>query len=325
MSKAGYEHGTVEGGGIENYIKIGYVPYPFRKKLRAFHLQGTGQTLEYAYQDFTLAQLAQELGHDADYKEFIERSENYKNVYNESSGYFRPRNRSGSWIAPFDPREHAKGFVEANAAQALWFVPHDYQGLADLMGGTDVLISRLDSAFIEAQALGFTAGSKHDQETDKKYARIPINYGNQPSIQTAYIFNDVGAPWLTQKWGRAVVDSVFSGLSPYTGYSGDEDQGLMGSLAVLMKIGLFQLDGGTTKDPVYQIGSPSFDYIEIKLDGNYYEGDKFVIKARNNSKENVYIQSLKLNGQELDRYYLLHSEIVAGGTLELEMGPEPKK
>jgi predicted alpha-1,2-mannosidase len=320
MSKAGYEHGTVEGGGIENYIKLGYVPYPHRKKLRAFHLQGAGQTLEYAYQDFTLAQLAQELGHDADYNEFMERSKNYKNLYDKRSGYFRPRNRSGSWIAPFDPYEHAKGFVEANPAQALWFVPHDYAGLAELMGGKEVLISRLDSAFIQASKLGFTAGKSHDAETAREWSRIPINYGNQPSMQTAFIFNDVGAPWLTQKWSRAVVDSVYSGLSPYTGYNGDEDQGLMGSLAVLMKIGLFQLDGGTTKDPIYQIGSPIFSFIRINLDGDYYGGDSFVIRVINNSPENVYIQSLELNGQPLDRFYLRHSEIVNGGELKIIMG-----
>jgi predicted alpha-1,2-mannosidase len=325
MSKAGYEHGTSEGGGIENYIKLGYVPYPHKRKLRAFHLQGAGQTLEYAYQDYTLAQLALELGHDADYQEFIERSKNYQNLYDKSTGYFRPRNRTGQWIGPFDPYEHAKGFVEANAAQVLWFVPHDYSGLAELMGGKDVLISRLDSAFQKASLLGFTAGKSHDAELQKEWSRIPINYGNQPSMQTAFIFNDVGAPWLTQKWGRAVVDSVYSGLSPYTGYNGDEDQGQMGSLAVLMKIGLFQLDGGTTKDPVYQIGSPSFDYIRIFLDKDYYTGESFVIKARNNSKENIYIQSVKLNGVLLDRFYLRHSEIVGGGELELVMGPEPVK
>lgn len=325
MSKSGYEHGTSEGGGIENYIKLGYVPYPFTKKLRAFHLQGAGQTLEYSYQDFTLAQLAKELGHDSDYDEFINRSKNYRNLWDAKSGFFHPKNRSGKWVGPFDPYAHAVGFVESNAAQATWFVPHDYEGLAELMGGKDKLIERLNLSFEKASLQGFTASKSHDKETEKKLSRIPINYGNQPSMQTAFIFNAVGAPWLTQKWSRAVVDSVYSGLNPYTGYNGDEDQGLMGSLAVLMKIGLFQLDGGTTKDPIYQIGSPIFDYIEIQLDADYYKGERFVIRCINNSKENVYIQSVKLNGVLLDRYYLLHSEIVNGGELELLMGPQAKK
>ncbi len=325
MGKAGYEHGTSIGGGIEDYIKLGYVPYPFSKKLRAFHLQGAGQTLEYAFQDFTLAQLAKELGHEEDYQEFISRSQNYRNLWDAKSSFFHPRNKSGQWVGPFDPYAHAIGFVESNASQATWFVPHDYEGLADLMGGNDKLVERLNRSFEQASKQGFTAGKSHDKETEKELSRVPINYGNQPSMQTAYIFNAVGAPWLTQKWSRAVIDSVYSGLSPYTGYNGDEDQGQMGSLAVLMKIGLFQLDGGTTKDPVYQIGSPIFDYIEIQLNKEYYQGDRFMIRTHNNSRENIYIQSLKLNGKTLDRYYLLHSEIVKGGELELIMGPQPKK
>lgn len=324
MGKAGYEHGTAVGGGIENYIKLGYVPYPYTKKLRAFHLQGAGQTLEYSYQDFTLAQLAKELEHEADYQEFMSRSKNYRNLWDAQSGFFHPRNRSGQWVGPFDPYAHAKGFVECNAAQATWFVPHDYDGLAELMGGKDKLIERLNLSFEQASVFGFTAGKSHDQETQKELSRIPINYGNQPSMQTAFIFNAVGAPWLTQLWSRAVVDSVYSGLSPNTGYNGDEDQGQMGSLAVLMKIGLFQLDGGTTKDPIYQIGSPVFDYVEIQLNTDYYDGGHFVIRSINNSNENVYIQSVKLNGVLIDRYYLHHSEIVSGGELELEMGPQPK-
>ena len=324
MSKAGYEHGTAEGGGVEDYMKLGYVPYPHRKKLRAFHLQGAGQTQEYSYQDYALAQLAKNLGHEADYDEFMNRSKNYKNIWDKSTGYFRPRTRSGAWIAPFDPREYAQGFVEENAAQALWWVPHDLDGLSGLMGGKEVLISRLDSAFIEAQQLGFTSGKSHDVETQKELSRIPINYGNQQCMHTAFIFNEVGAPWLTQKWSRLVVDSVYSGLDPFSGYSGDEDQGQMGSLAVLMKIGLFQVDGGVTEDPKYQLGSPIFDYIKINLDHTYYQGDSFVIRVRNNSPENVYIQSVKLNGEILDRVWIRHSEIVAGGELELTMGPQPK-
>jgi len=324
MGKAGYEHGTAQGGGIENYIKMGYVPYPHPRKLRAFHLAGAGQTLEYAFQDFTLAQLAKSLGHDEDYEIFMIRSKNYENLWDDRSGFFHPRNRQGLWVGPFDPYAHAIGFVESNAAQAVWFVPHDYDGLARLMGGQDKLIERLNTSFEKAADLGFTAGKSHDQELNKQFRRIPINYGNQPSMQTAYIFNAVGAPWLTQKWSRAVIDSVYTGLTPYVGYNGDEDQGLMGSLAVLMKIGLFQLDGGTTEDPVYQIGSPIFDYIEFDLDPDYYEGAKFVIRVINNSKENVYIQSLKLNGEPLDRFYLLHSEIVQGAELELVMGSEAK-
>ena len=191
------------------------------------------------------------------------------------------------------------------------------------MGGKDSLIPKLNSAFEKAQEFGFTSGKAHSQERQKEARRIPINYGNQPSIQTAFIFNEVGAPWLTQKWSRAVVDSVYSGLSPYTGFNGDEDQGLMGSVSVLMKIGLFQLDGGVTENPIYQIGSPIFNRIEIALSDEYYSGKTFTIEVRNNSAENIYIQSVQLNGKPLDRTFLTHEEIVSGGSLVLEMGNEP--
>ncbi|MGD9265226.1 MAG: GH92 family glycosyl hydrolase [Lysobacterales bacterium] len=325
MARAGYEHDTARGGGLGYYIDKGYVPYPLPEQVRAFHLDGAGQTLEYAYQDWALAQLALRLGHDEDTDYFARRGQNYRNLYDARTGFMRPRLENGDWHTPFDARDYRKGFVESNAAQMTWFVPHDYDGLAELMGGAEVLVQRLDQAFTEAQKQGFTSGKSHDQEVVKQNRRIPINYGNQPSMQTAFIFNVAGAPWLTQKWSREVVDAVYSKVSPYDGYNGDEDQGLMGSLAVLMKIGLFQVDGGVTADPVYQIGSPVFDRVTIELDSVHYPGRSFVIETRNNSSVNRYIQSLTLNGKPLSRHFLYHSEIISGGRLELQMGPEPAK
>ncbi|MCD6333544.1 MAG: GH92 family glycosyl hydrolase [Bacteroidales bacterium] len=317
MGKAGYEHGTSEGGGIEYYMNKGYVPYPLGKKLRAFHLQGAGQTLEYAYQDWTLAQLAKALDKTDDYHYFLERSKNYRNLWDPRAKFMVPKTRRGLFLANYDPYAYADGFVESNAAQATWYVPHDIPGLAALMGGNNSLVRRLDEAFKKAELQGFTAGKGHAQENDPEWRRVPVNYGNQPSMHTAFIFDLAGAPELTQKWSRAVVDNVFSGLSPYEGYRGDEDQGQMGALAVLMKIGLFQVDGGCTEDPVYQIGSPLFDRVEIELNPDYYPGKKFVIRSIRNSRENIYIQSLKLNGKEIRRYELQHSEIVGGGELVL--------
>lgn len=323
MGRAGYEHDSTLGGGLDHYVERGYVPYPLPEKTGGFHQDGAGQTLEYAFQDWTLAQLARELGNQEDYAYFLQRSGNWRNLYDPESGYMRPRNVNGAWRERFDPHQYQSGFVESNAAQMTWFVPQDIAGLADAMGGAEVAARRLDQAFREAEKSGFTSGKSHDQETQEQNRRVPINYGNQPSMQTAFIFNELDAPHLTQKWSRRVIDAVHSGLSPYTGYNGDEDQGLMGSLAVLMKIGLFQLDGGTTPDPIYQIGSPVFDRIEIDLKPPWYEGGTFVITAVNNAPENVYIQSARLNGRPLDRRYLRHSEIVAGGELDLVMGPEP--
>ena len=323
MGKAGYEHYSAYSGGLEHYIESGYVPYPLPKKNRALHQDGAGQTLEYAYQDWTLAQLAGALGKEKDRRYFEARSKNYQNLYDAESGYMRPKDIKGNWQDDFDPFEYRDGFVEANAAQMTWFVPHDIKGLAELMGGRKKAITKLNKSFEIASLQGFTASKSHDKETDEKGKRVPINYGNQPSMQTAFIFNELGAPHLTQKWSREVVNTVYSDVSPTHGFNGDEDQGLMGSLAVLMKIGLFQVDGGTSSKPKYQIGSPIFDKIEIALNQTYYSGKKFVIEALHNSKDNVYIQSITLNGKPLGRYYLYHDEIIKGGHLILKMGSKP--
>jgi predicted alpha-1,2-mannosidase len=326
MSKAGYEHSTSEGGGIEPYIEKGYVPFPYKPRINAFHKDGAGMTMEYAFQDWTLAQLAKTLGKTDDYNYFMKRSNNWKNLFDTSYGFIRPKDSEGNWKIPYDPYQYQNdGFVESNAAQMTWYVPQDYKGLAMLMGGEDAMANKLDNEFTIAQKHGFTSGKAHADETLEQARRIPINYGNQPSMETAFVFDAVGAPWLTQKWSRAVIDSVYSGVSPYVGYNGDEDQGLMGTLAVLMKIGLFQLDGGTTEDPIYLIGSPIFDEITITLDNQYYPGKTFKITTENNSKQNVYVQSVTLNGQPLNRMFLRHSEIIKGGEMRMVMGPEPNK
>jgi predicted alpha-1,2-mannosidase len=325
MSRAGYEHFTQTGGGMKHYLEKGYIPYPLPRSESGdgFHLRGTGQTLEYAFQDHTLSQLSRVLGHQEDADYFAGRAQNYRNVYDAESGFMRPRKNNGNWQTPFDPYEYENGFVESNPAQGTWFVPHDVAGLAELMGGREVAIQRLETAFQQAQTQGFTAGKAHAEEDKEHNRRIPINYGNQPSMQAAFLFSPLGAPWKTQYWSRKVVDAVYSDLDPEHGYSGDEDQGLMGSLAVLMKMGLFQLTAGTEPDPLYWIGSPIFDRIEISLDHRYYPGTTFCITALNNSPENVYIQSILLNGKPLNRTYLLHSEITKGGELELTMGRLP--
>jgi predicted alpha-1,2-mannosidase len=239
MEKAGYEHKTSVGGGLNYYMEKGYVPYPNPNRNAGFHNDGAGMTLEYSYQDWTLAQLAKRLGHNDDYHYFLKRSGNYANLYDAESGWMRPRNIDGQWRTPFDPYQYKHGFIEANGAQSTWFVPHDLPGLAKLMGGNDNAAEKLNQSFEEAQKIGFTSGDAHDKELHPEYARIPINYGNQPSIQTAFVFNYFNKPWLTQKWSRMVTQSVYEGLTPHRGYNGDEDQGLMGSLAVIDEAGSF--------------------------------------------------------------------------------------
>lgn len=325
MAKAGYEHDTSIGGGLDYYIKLGYVPYPLPEGRFGFHQEGAGMTLEYAYQDWTLAQMAKALGHEDDYRYFAERSKNYRNVYDAESGWMRPKDVDGNWRTPFDPYQYQSGFVESNSAQTTWFVPHDLPGLAELMGGNDVAVRKLGQSFAEAQKLGFTSGNSHAQELHPEYRRIPINYGNQPSIETAFVFHLLGRPELAQYWSRRVMNAAFSGISPSRGYNGDEDQGLMGSLAVLYKIGLFQMNGGTEANPTYQIGSPMFDKITIRLNNRYYPGKTFVIRTDNVGDDNTSIVAADFNGAEIKDANIRHDDIVKGGVLTLKTGKAVKE
>jgi len=323
MEKAGYEHDTNLGGGLKYYLEKGYVPYPLPEGKFGGHQDGGSLTMEYAYQDWTLAQFAKKLGHQEDYRYFLKRSENFKNVYDESTGWMRPKNVEGQWHEDFDPYDYKVGFIEANSAQATWFVPHDLAGLAQLMGGEEKAVQKLNRQFEEAIKLGFTAGTSHDVEEHPEYRRIPINYGNQPSIQTAFVFQKIGRPDLTQYWSRNVVRKTFSGLSPASGYNGDEDQGLMGSLAVLMKIGLFQMNGGTDEDPEYQIGSPIFDKVRIELNPDFYSRSEFTIETINNSPDHVYVESAHWNNKRVNGNTINHRQITEGGRLVLQMTDAP--
>jgi predicted alpha-1,2-mannosidase len=323
MGKAGYEHNTNIGGGLKYYMENGYVPYPLPDGNFGLHQDGASQTMEYAYQDWTLAQLAKKLNHQEDYNYFMARSKNYQNVFDKTTGWMRPKNEDGKWFENFDPYQYEHGFIESNSAQSTWFVPHDIEGLVKLMGGKEKAATKLNTQFETAKNLKFTSGSSHDAELHPEYSRIPINFGNQPSIQTSYIFNLLGRPDLTQYWTRNVVKETFSGLAPDTGYNGDEDQGLMGSLNVLFKIGLFQMNGGTEENPVYQIGSPIFNKVTIQLNPNYYQGKKFVVKAANNSPENVYVNKMQYNNKPVKNGSISHNDITNGGELILQMSDKP--
>lgn len=319
MAKAGYEHNTSIGGGLKYYIEKGYVPYPLPDGNFGSHEDGASQTLEYAYQDWTLAQLAKKLNHQDDYKYFMKRASNYHNIFDRTVGWMRPKNVEGKWRENYDPYQYENGFIESNGAQSTWFVPHDILGLADLMGGKAKAVEKLNAQFETAKKLNYTSGTSHDAELHPESSRIPVNFGNQPSMQTSNIFTILGRPDLTQYWTRNVVKETFSGLSPATGYNGDEDQGLMGSLNVLLKLGLFQMNGGTDAAAVYQISSPIFNKISIDLNPKYYSGKTFVIKAQNNSPENVYIKGIKYNNKAVKDFTLSHNEITNGGELILEM------
>jgi len=323
MSKAGYEHKTFKGGGIEEYISMGYIPYPLHPVKYGYHQDGAALTLEYAYQDFALAQLARQLGKEDDFAHFSKRSQHYRNLFNPAIGWMWVKDREGKWAEPVDILRYEHGWNEGNAAQYAWWVPHDVKGLIELHGGNDAFAAKLDRSFREARSHGFVSGISENPVDREMKRRVYLNYGNQPCMQTPFLFNYAGKPWMTQAWTRELVDSVYSGISPQKGYSGDEDQGLMGSLAVLLKIGLFSTDGGTSEKPFYEITSPVFNRITIALDPAYYPGGQFVIEAKGNGPTNKYIQAARLNGKRVDRPFFTHEELVRGGTLQLTMAAHP--
>jgi predicted alpha-1,2-mannosidase len=325
MSKAGYEHATAKGGGLKFYIENGYVPYPLDTSRWGFHQDGAGQTLEYAFQDWCLAQMAKSLQQTKDYDHFIARANNWSNLFDSTTLSIRPKDKIGQWKDPFDPFEYRQGFVESNAAQATWYVPHALHELADAMGGVDVASDLLNDYFVKASKQQFTAGKSHSEEENERNRRIPINYGNQPSIQTAFVFNHLSQPWRTQYWSREVIEHVFNDLQPELGYSGDEDQGLMGSLAVLMKLGLFEMKSGAAQIPTIDLSSPLFERITIYLNQDYYQGEKIEILAPENSNENRFIQSVTWNNTPLTKPEIEHKLFTQGGTLEYQLGEKPNK
>jgi len=300
--------GWVGNHNLKSYLSMGYVPAE----------EGpVSNTLEYAYDDWCAAQMASALNHTDDYKYFMTRAQYYKNVYDLQSGYVRPKYRGGPWLQDFVPVVKAVGkednfggkdYVEGNAWQFTWFVPHDVPGLINLMG-IDEFNDRLEKGF---------------EDSRPNFVSQFVNHSNQPNMQPAYLFNYSGKPWLTQKWVREILDNYY-GLGPVDGYPGDEDQGQMGAWYVMNAIGLFQMDGGASVKPYYDIGSPLFEKITIQLDNSYYPGSQFIIEAKNVSDENRYIQSATLNGKPLNTCWFFHEDLVRGGSLVLEMGAEPNK
>jgi len=314
---AGYEHNTpAYGGGMSYYVDQGYVPEGIRAK--GGHRDGASMTLEYAYQDWCLAQLAQALGHDDDAKLFLDRSQNYRKLWNPATGYIHPKDLEGNWIEKFDPiakKFNSTGFCEANSAIYTYFVPQDMAGLIGLFGGQETFATRLNRQFEDAQDQGFVT-------QNKKHASAWVDYSNQPGTAMAHLFNHAQKPWLTQKWVRRV-KAALGDVTPYGGYNGDEDQGQMGALGVLMAIGLFQVDGGASVDSQYEITSPIFDKITLHLNKDYYPGDTFVIQTHNNSDENLYIQKAELNGRPWNRWKFPHADFARGGRLDLTLSDQP--
>ena len=316
---AGYEHSkTAYSGGMKYYEEWGYVP-DGRKDVEGMHTTGASMTLEYAYQDWCLAQMAKTMGRLQDYEFFMKRSKNYRNLWNPESGYMQPRGEDGNWLPCFDPLELTEkgGFCESNSAIYSHYVPHDMAGLIEPYGGADQYVKRLNANFEKSESYGFFRSNKTKEGNW-------TDYGNQPGTGMAHLFSYAGAPWLTQKWVRKV-KAAYCDVTPYGGYRDDEDQGQMGALGVLMAIGLFEVDGGCAEKPFYEITSPLFDKVTIHLDNRYYSGKTFQIITKGNSTDNMYIQNASLNGKKWNKCWFYHEDFIKGGTLELKLGAKPNK
>jgi hypothetical protein len=268
--------------------------------------------------DWTVSQFAKSLGKIDDFKTFYERGYYWRNVIDPETGFARMKNARGEWLPDFDPYKSGanKHYVEGNAWQLTFFVPQDVPALAEAIG-KDQFIERLNWGFEESDKTRFNG--MNDQ-----YWNYPVIQGNQQSMHFAFLFNWVNTPWLSQKWSRAVLDRYY-GFGIANAYLGDEDQGQMSAWYMMAAMGLFQTDGGCAAEPVYEIGSPLFEKIEIDLGQRYGRGSSFVIEAKNASRLNIYVQSARLNGKELKSCIFPASELLSGGKLELEMGPEPNQ
>lgn len=267
------------------------------------------KTMEYAYNEWAVAHMAKLLNKEDDFQDYIYRSQFYKNVFDSSAGFIRPKNADQSWISPFDPTEGSEHFVEGNSYQYSLFAPQDVNGLIHLIGGDQKFISWMDTLF--------TKQSEHDEDAVDATGLIgQYAHGNEPSHHMAYLYNYAGVPWKTQAMVRQILETMYDDKP--NGLSGNEDCGQMSAWYILSAMGFYPVCPGT---PDYIIGSPIFDKVTIHLDN----GNDFTVTAKNISSENKYIQTLKLNGNDYTKSWLTHTDILNGSELEFEMGPSPNK
>lgn len=313
VTTPGEEHSC--GGGVgqhelEFYSKFGYMPS---------EVGVVSKTLDYAYDDFCVSQLAKALKHKKEADYLLRRSQNYKNVYHPDLKYVVRRDSTGKWDESFD-RFSNVGFVEGNSWQYSWYVPHDTEGLIKILGGEEAASERLIEGFEKSRAHNFAAHVF--DRTMGQSAEFYINQGNEVNMSSPFLFNYLHKPWLCQQYSREILYR-FYGNTPYHGWEGDEDEGQMGGWFVMTALGLFEMNGGVTSDPQFEITSPLFNKATITLDSTYYSGKTFTIEARNNSPKNCYIQKATLNGKELKQPRFPFTALTNGGVLVLEMGSTP--
>jgi hypothetical protein len=286
--------------GLSAYKRGGYID-------ASEESEAVSRTLEYAYDDWTIAQTAKRLGRHEDYVRFLRRAESWRHLFDPSTGFMRAR-VEGFWAAPFDPAEVNSYYTEANAWQYSFFVPHNVSGLIRVLGGPEQFARKLDALF---SASSNTTGREQADITGLigQYAQ-----GNEPSHHMAYLYSYAGQPWKTQAIVRRILDEQYRAAPD--GLSGNEDCGQMSAWYVFSALGFYPVTPGSTQ---YVIGSPIFEAATIRLDS----GNAFTIRARNTSAANKYIQHARINGGAYDFSFLEHAAVTAGSELILEMGPEP--
>ncbi len=287
--------------------KVGYVPCDKDN-------EAVAKALEFAYNDWCIAQIAKEVGDTAGVALYENFAKAYKIYYDPEVGYMRGKDSEGKWRTPFDPARsthRSDDYCEGNAWQWSWFVPHDPEGLMDLVGGKDVFLSKLDALFAASSEITGESVSADISGLIGQYA-----HGNEPSHHIIHFYNYAGQPWKTQELVDQVLYTLY--FNNDNGLSGNEDCGQMSAWYILNAMGFYQVCPGK---PVYSIGRPLYDKVTINLTN----GKKFVIEAINNSRENKYIQSMELNGKALTEPFFTHDDIMQGGKLVFTMGNTPKK
>ena len=290
--------------------QYGYIPYDLEPDKET-----VARGLEYALADWCIAQVAHQVGDKENEAYFTERSKSYRHYFDKELKFMRGKDAKGNFrpVSEFDPlstKHRNDDYCEGNAWQYTRLVPHDVHGLIDLFGGEKAFIQKLDSLFIVEGDLGDEA-SPDVSGLIGQYA-----HGNEPSHHIIYMYNYVGQPWKAARLIRRVLREQYR--NSVDGLSGNEDVGQMSAWYVLSSMGLYQVEPAGGK---YIIGSPLFN--EVRIDVG--DGKTFTIKAVNNSNQNIYVQSGSLNGKRYDKSYIDYHDIIAGGTLELVMGPKPSK
>ncbi|AUP80082.1 GH92 family glycosyl hydrolase [Flavivirga eckloniae] len=301
---------SVGRAGVDYYNELGYVPYDVGIN------ENAARTLEYAYADFTIAQMAKSLGKDDIAKTYYEKSLNYKNLFDPSNNLMRGKNKDGSFQSPFNPLKWGDAFTEGNSLHYTWSVFHDVQGLIDLMGGDEKFVDALDNVFnmppdFDASYYGFTIHEIREMQIVNmgNYA-----HGNQPIQHMVYLYNYAKQPWKTQTKVREIMNKLYTPAPD--GYCGDEDNGQTSAWYVFSALGFYPVAPATNQ---YVIGSPLFDEATLHLQN----GNTFTISAKGNKKNNHYIQSASLNGNTFNQTWINSQTIQEGGILNIEMGGQP--